>query len=198
MSLQRSALWAVALAAVAITLPTPAQADEGTPLLDDALASYYALAQAHWGGPLPSCVENGVTVVPVHAFLYDDPDPSVAARADQPGCELWLDRQYWRTMRPVEACTIVLHEWGHMLGHGHVHDPLDLMAEFPTHPPPECAALRRGRGTARASSRRARPCASARKARRHGASARKRHSVHRPRRARRMKLACIRRTGRRL
>jgi hypothetical protein len=187
MALQRSALWAVALAAVAMALPTPARADEGTPLLDDALATYFALAQAHWGGPLPSCVENGVTVIPVHAFLYDDPDPSVAARADQPGCELWIDRQHWRTMRPVQACTIVLHEWGHMLGYGHVNDPLDLMAEFPTRPPAECAALRRARRSARASARQARPCA--RLHRRHRLRGAKRRVA---RRVRSPRLACIR------
>jgi hypothetical protein len=185
MALQRSALWAVALAAIAIVLPAPARADHGRPVLDDALGTYFGLAQSHWGGPLPTCVANGVTLIPVHAVFYDDPDPSVAAKAEQPGCKLWLDRELWHEMRPVEACTIVLHEWGHLLGYGHVRDPLNLMAEFPTRPPVECAALRRGRATASASRRLASPCASHRKR-------------LRPARAHTARFACIHRVGRRL
>lgn len=160
MALQRSALWAVALTAVALALPASAQADHGTPLLDDGLANYFAAAQHHWGGPLPSCVANGTTVIPVHAVLYTDRDASVAARADQPGCRLSLDRSLWRSMGRVEACTVVVHEWGHLLGYGHVEDPRSLMAEFPAQPPAKCARMRRG--TARASARRDRACASSR------------------------------------
>jgi hypothetical protein len=158
MALQRSALWAVALTAVALALPTPANAGE-TPFLDEDLATYFGIAHEHWGGPIPTCVANGVTTVPVHAVLYDDPDPSVAARAEQPGCRLWVDRGNWRRLAPVEACTIVVHEWGHMLGHGHSDDPDDLMAAFPRRPPRACAALERRPRGARASSRRARSCA---------------------------------------
>jgi hypothetical protein len=158
MALQRSALWAVALTAVAMALPAQARAGDGTPLLDDALTNYFVAAQAHWGGPMPTCVVNGTTLIAVHAILYDDPDPEVAARAEQPGCRIWLDRQFWREMRPVEACTVVVHEWGHLLGYGHVEDPLNLMAEFPTRPPAECSVLGRQRRAARASVGRARPC----------------------------------------
>jgi hypothetical protein len=160
MALQRSAPWGVALAAVALALlPTPARADHGTPFLNDRLATYMAISHSHWGGAVPTCVANGVTVIPVHAVLYDDPDPEVAARADQPGCRLWVDRGNWRGMRPAEACMIVVHEWGHLLGLDHSHDPLDVMADFPAVPPPECAALGRRSPRARASARRAGSCA---------------------------------------
>ena len=160
MALQRSALWAVALAAVVVMLlPAPAQADHGTPLLDEGLITYFAAAQSYWGGPSPTCVANGVTIIPVHAVLYDDPDLEVAARADQPGCRLSLDRSHWRTMSSTEACTLVVHEWGHLLGHGHVHNPLSVMAPFPTRAPRVCAALDRRATRARPAARRARPCA---------------------------------------
>ena len=151
MALQRPALRAVALAAVALALPATATADHGAPLLDDRLATYFEIAQAHWGGPVPSCVANGVTLIPVHAVLYDDPVAAVAARADEPGCRLWLDRSSWREMRPLAACKIVVHEWGHLLGHGHVEDPLGLMAEFPVRAPAECGVLRRPARAAQAS-----------------------------------------------
>jgi hypothetical protein len=166
MALQRSALWAVALAAVALALPTAATADHGVPFLHDELTSYFGVAQAYWGEPVPACLANGTTSIPVHAVLYDDPNPDVAARAEQPGCRMWLDRSSWRAMGPVEACTIVVHEWGHMVGRAHVDDPFDLMAEFPARAPRACAALRPTRA-ARASARSVRGCsAGARRVRR--------------------------------
>jgi hypothetical protein len=153
MTLQRSAWRAVALTVLALALPTAARADHGKPLLHDRLGTYFGIAQAHWGGPVPSCVANGVTVIPVHAVLYDDPDPDVAARADQPGCRLWLDRGHWRTMGRVEACTVVVHEWGHLLGFGHSGDPLSVMAAFPAQRPRRCAALEPRRRVASAAVR---------------------------------------------
>jgi hypothetical protein len=142
MSRRRPARWALALCMLAGALPASAHANHGMTLLDDELGTYMALAQAHWGEPVPTCVVNGVTTVPAHAILYDDPDPSVAARAEQPGCQIWLDRSSWRAMRPLEACMIVVHEWGHLLGHGHSLDPFDLMAEVPVRAPRECRRLR--------------------------------------------------------
>jgi hypothetical protein len=159
MAPQRSALWAVAVAAVALALAAPAAAQAETTFLDDDLGTYFGIAHAYWGGPIPTCVENGVLTVPVHAVLYDDPDPSVAARAEQPGCRIWLDRGKWRRMGRAEACMVVVHEWGHLLGHGHSEDPSDLMAEFPVRPPSGCARLERSSGRARArAARRARSC----------------------------------------
>lgn len=165
MARQRSALWAVALAAAALVFAAPATAGEGTTFLDDDLGTYFGIAHAYWGGPIPSCVENGVTTVPVHAVLYDDPDPAVAARSEQPGCQVWLDRRHWRTMGRAEACVIVVHEWGHLLGHGHSGDPSDLMAEVPINPPSACARLERIHRRARAGAARRTGSCRARRAR---------------------------------
>jgi matrixin len=193
MVLQRSALWAVALAAVAMALPALARADYGTPLLDDALMTYFEVAGAYWSGPVPSCVENGVTI-PVHALLYDDPEASVAARAEQPGCRIWVDRDHWREMGTVEACTIIVHEWGHLLGFGHSEDPLNIMAEIPARPPTGCARLDRRTRAAGASSRARVRCGSrAQRARaiKRLRSVRRPRSDKRPRSARRPRYACI-------
>jgi hypothetical protein len=162
MALQRLAAWAIALLALASAPPSAARADHGSTLLDDRLGDYLGIAQAHWGGPAPSCVLNGSVTLSVHAVLYDDPDPAVAARAEEPGCRLWLDRRHWRTMAAAEACMVVVHEWGHLLGHGHSAAPFSLMAELPIRPPQRCAALERGTRRARASRARARPHRSAR------------------------------------
>ena len=159
MALQRSALWAVAVTAVVLAFPTPAAAREGTTFLNDDLGTYFGIAHAYWGGPIPTCVENGVVTIPVHAVLYDDPDPSVVARAEQPGCRLWIDRGHWRTMGRAEACMVVVHEWGHLVGHGHSENPLGLMAELPIRLPSGCARLERGEGRAQArAARLARAC----------------------------------------
>ena len=172
MSRERLATLAIALSALALSVcaPPAARADHGTTFLDEGLARYMAIAHAYWGGPAPVCIENGINVIPVHAVLYDDPDPEVVARADQPGCHIWLDRSSWRDMRPTEACMTIVHEWGHLLGLGHSRDALDVMAEFPTVPPKRCVGLSRhtSRARARASGHRAPACAPRRKgARRH-------------------------------
>lgn len=192
MPLQRSAGRAAALLALALALALPAVAvaDHGPALLDDRLGTYMAIAQKHWAAPAPQCLESGMPAIPVHAVLIDDPEPDVAARADQPGCRLWLDRSHWRTMRPVDACTIVAHEWGHLLGHDHVRNPFALMAAFPERPPPGCTALAQTGRKARASARhRARACARHRKRIRRGRSAARARAVRRHH----ARFACLRR-----
>lgn len=199
MAIRPSVPWAILLAALALTVPATARADHGTPFLDDRLGTYFGIAQDHWGEPAPACVANGTTLVGVHAVLYDDPEPDVAGRADQPGCRLSLDRSHWRAMRPVEACTIVVHEWGHLLGREHVGDPFDPMAEFPRVPPAGCAALRRPTRSARAASRRVRACVARAKRARHANRARPAKRVRSTKRVRSAKRgryarrACIRR-----
>jgi hypothetical protein len=183
MSLQRSASRAVALCALALfLLASPAaRADGEVPFLDDDLGTYMGIAHRHWGGPVPTCVANGVTVIPVHAVLFDDPDPEVVARAEQPGCRIWIDGGNWRRLGRVEACTIVVHEWGHLLGFDHSDDPNDPMAEFPVHAPRGCAAL---------APRARRPAARARASRSCVARARHRHA--RSARGKRPRSACAR------
>ena len=99
--------------------------------------------------------------VPVHAALFDDPRPGVAARAEQPGCRLWLDRDFWPARPSVRGCVEVAHEWGHLLGFGHTSR--GLMAEDASGVVPGCSvfrarrlkrlAPRRTRGPARSRSR---------------------------------------------
>lgn len=174
MTLQRrvSATLALSTLVVLLALPAGARADHGKSFLHDDLATYMDIAHRQWGGPIPSCVENGVNVIPAHVVLYDDPDPEVAARAEQPGCRIWLDRSNWRTLRPVEVCTTIVHEWGHLLGFGHSADPFDVMAAFQLRPAQGCRRFTRPAHAA-ASSRAARRC-KPRHARRSGRVARSR------------------------
>jgi hypothetical protein len=189
MSRRRSALWAAALAAAMLVVPAGAQAGDEPPLLDEGVAKYMGIARAFWNGAAPVCVRDGTTLIPVQAFLFDDPDPEVAARAEQPGCQLWIDRGTWPTLTRVERCTVVVHEWGHMLGFGHSADPGSVMAEYPRRPPGGCASIaaRRRQRAARAA-RTARRCAA--RARAAAARAGRARSRHRRFRGR---IACFRR-----
>lgn len=59
---------------------------------------------------------------PVTVGVMDD-DGDTFARADRGGCRIWIDRGWWDSLRaqPRLLCNVVVHEYGHLLGHGHDH-----------------------------------------------------------------------------
>jgi hypothetical protein len=125
--------------ACALAAPSVARADHGVPYMDRDLEAYFEIAQAHWDVPIPSCTGPGGEPIPAHAVLYDNPHPDVVAGAEQPGCRMWLDRDFWPAPPSRIACTIIAHEWGHLLGHGHSPDERNLMFEEPYTGAPGCA-----------------------------------------------------------
>lgn len=72
-------------------------------------------ARSYWQAA-PAC-PAGISV-----STFDDPDPNVLARGEQPGCRIWLDRSWLATSpsQPV-ICTVITHEYGHLIGYGHDH-----------------------------------------------------------------------------
>ena len=132
---------ALACAALAGPAATVGKADHGEPYQSQTLTRYLEIAAAHWGGPAPTCTGNDGQSIQVHAVLYDDPDSDVAASAEQPGCRIWIDRSY-RLAQPDQIdCTILVHEWGHLLGRDHSDDESSLMYESPVEGAPGCAVF---------------------------------------------------------
>jgi hypothetical protein len=123
----------------ALAAPSVVRADHGEPYMDADLESYVEIAQAHWDVPAPSCTGADGERIPAHTVLYDNPDPDVVAKAEQPGCRMWLDRDFWPAPPSRIACTIIAHEWGHLLGHGHSADTNDLMYVQPLTGAPGCS-----------------------------------------------------------
>jgi hypothetical protein len=182
--------------ACALAAPSVARADHGQPYMDPDLEKYVEIAQAHWDAPAPSCAGPDGEWVPAHVVLYDNPDPDVVATAEQPGCRMWLDRDYWPAPPSRIACTIIAHEWGHLLGHGHTDDSGDLMYTQPWTGAPGCSlydpSVTLGTGVAQSSGPRRRRRSRAGRVRRSGLEHRTRHRGKRARkvaRARRQAAA---------
>lgn len=121
--------------------PCPAHADAqftDTP----APASWTDLlgsAAAVWDGRYPACPGG----VQVHIMHEDGP---VAARAQQPGCRMWINAAQITADPPAAVkCKVLAHEWGHLLGNPHtpggVMDATTLMYAAPMSP---CEALAAG------------------------------------------------------
>ena len=128
----------IALACALIAAPA-ARADHGEPYTNRTLATYLEIAEAHWGVPAPTCLGEGGQTIPVHVVLFDNPDPMVTATAEQPGCRIWLDRDWWPARPNRIDCTVVAHEWGHLLGYGHSPERRELMYEQPLTGAPGCS-----------------------------------------------------------
>jgi hypothetical protein len=131
----------IALSAVALALAAPpaARADHGQPFSNPDVDVYLEIAQEHWGLTAPTCAGPSGERIPVHVVLHDNPNPDVVATAEQPGCRMWLDRDWWPAPAGRFACTIIAHEWGHLLGLGHYRDSRDLMYQEPLTGAPGCS-----------------------------------------------------------
>jgi hypothetical protein len=129
---------AAAIACSALLAPASARAQDEQPYSSPTLTRYLQIAERHWAVPAPTCVGEDAAPVGVNVVLYDDPDPEVVAAAERPGCRIWLDRDFWPRPASRRDCITIVHEWGHLLGHGHSSDPGSLMFAFPTGGAPGC------------------------------------------------------------
>jgi hypothetical protein len=106
-----------------------AQAAAGAdPATDPQIAQWMATAQAYWGAA-PNC-PDGLSIQRAEWL----PDPGVWAAAVQGGCAVAFDPDFYPAPADYDQgwyqaamCSVVAHEWGHLLGYGHVADPNSLM-----------------------------------------------------------------------
>jgi hypothetical protein len=146
MALPPSLRWSLAAAIACSALLAPPSAYGAwieRPYTSPTLTRYLQVAERHWGVPAPTCTGEHGAPVGVIVALYNDPDPDVVAAAEQPGCRIWLDRDFWPRPASKRDCVTIVHEWGHLLGHGHANDPNSLMFTYPTGGAPGCEFVNR-------------------------------------------------------
>jgi hypothetical protein len=109
-------------------LAQAATAPGADPATDPQIAQWIADAQAYWGAA-PNC-PNGISIQRAEWL----PDPGVWAAAVQGGCAVAFDPDFYPAPADYDQgwyraamCSVVAHEWGHLLGYGHVSDPNNLM-----------------------------------------------------------------------
>jgi hypothetical protein len=109
-------------------LAQAAAAGAADPATDPQIAQWMASAQAFWGAA-PNC-PGGISMQRAQWL----PDPAVWAAAVQGGCAVAFDPDFYPAPADYDQgwyqaamCSVVAHEWGHLLGYGHVADPNNLM-----------------------------------------------------------------------
>jgi hypothetical protein len=109
-------------------LAQAAAAPGADPATDPQVAQWLAAAQAYWG-VAPNC-PSGLSIQRAQWLA----DPNVWAAAVQGGCAMAFDPDFYPAPANYDQgwyqaamCSVVAHEWGHLLGYGHVADPSNLM-----------------------------------------------------------------------
>jgi hypothetical protein len=123
-----------AMLVVLAGIAAPAQANveqqlaKYTPFAEAAWEQYYCGNPAYPGAP-------SITVKP-HATADDRAELGrwgILAFADaSANCTIWLEDA---TLTDVEACKLIVHEYGHLAGHGHTDDPTSIMNPRPVNVP---------------------------------------------------------------
>jgi Matrixin len=105
-----------------------AAAATADPTIDPLIAHFLELARVHWNAS-PNC-PDGISLQRAEWL----PDPGVWAAAVQGGCAIAFDPDFYPAPADYDnawwqaaMCSVVAHEWGHLLGYGHVSDPNNLM-----------------------------------------------------------------------
>jgi hypothetical protein len=106
----------------------------GEPVADPQVDGWLAVARETWAAE-PAC-PGGVRLDRAERL----PGAGLWAAAEMPGCRISLDPDFYpapaawtasaagRAQWEAQMCNVVVHEWGHLLGHGHAEDAREIMA----------------------------------------------------------------------
>lgn len=100
------------------------------------IAAWQQIARSYF---TPVCRAPEVTVT---WAATDEPGWAAQALYDDSRCELRLSPVLFPTMTTEAQCNLVVHEYGHLAGHGHSPDPGSIMFASPHPRILECAAWR--------------------------------------------------------
>lgn len=123
---------------------TSAQLKNVAPLKNNLVESALKSADEWWAS-------KGLRTCPATLYAYDEPGAAALARADVPGCKIYMDRTYLRTIK-IDLNTeyrnihktalrqlwcVMVHERGHNLGFPHLNDGImigddDIVDHCPT------------------------------------------------------------------
>lgn len=102
-----------------------AQAAKYPPPAEGWGAAIWHTAQTVWGGPPPNC--GTLTVEYDRAPTYWPGRDGEASIPTEPGTECFAHLAPMRPGQGEYVCNVTLHEYGHLMGEGHVSDPHALM-----------------------------------------------------------------------
>lgn len=114
-------LWLIVLLTVLVSTPFVMPANS----LPQSVLKSIPLARIYWG--LQPCGKLRVVVTPLRLAPTPPGGLSNAGYAIPARCLIVLDPDYVTEMPDWMICELVLHEYGHITGHGHVSDVRKIM-----------------------------------------------------------------------
>jgi matrixin len=89
------------------------------------VATYTGFAELFWAG------RGGFTDCPQGIEVTWDQSLATSGAANGynglGGCHIWLNPDRWRHLIRAVRCTLILHEYGHLVGLSHESDPRHIM-----------------------------------------------------------------------
>lgn len=110
------------------------------------LESLYRVAVDYWGQEPTNCTSLDRQIVDdgwlqtVYPNPHAGPARATEAKSPQP-CILYVERSVASPDAVGEACAIMIHDFGHLLGYSHNNDPTDVMNGIALTMPTVCSRL---------------------------------------------------------